>query len=287
MQIITSPSATQADCRARRAEGKSIGLVPTMGYLHEGHLSLVRQARADNDWVVVSIFVNPIQFGPNEDLANYPRDFDRDRQLLEAEGVDLIFAPTVKEMYPSGSLTFVEVEGNLTKGLCGASRPGHFRGVTTVVSKLFNIILPHRAYFGQKDAQQLAVIQRMVADLNFDIEIVPMPIVREPDGLAMSSRNRYLTPEERRSATALYRSLQLAKEFIEEGERDAARIIAAMRNLIGQEKPAQIDYIEVVDAKKFEPKNQIRGGSLIALAAFMGGTRLIDNLRVCVSDEGH
>ncbi len=287
MQIITSPSATQADCRARRAEGKSIGLVPTMGYLHEGHLSLVRRARADNDWVVVSIFVNPIQFGPNEDLANYPRDFDRDRQLLEAEGVDLIFAPTIEEMYPSGSLTFVEVGGNLTKGLCGASRPGHFRGVTTVVSKLFNIILPHRAYFGQKDAQQLAVIQRMVADLNFDIEIVPMPIVREPDGLAMSSRNRYLTSEERRSATALYRSLQLAKRLIENGERDTARIIAAMRNLIGQEKPARIDYIEIVGSNSLEPIEQVHGEILIALAVFIGGTRLIDNVRMCVSDEGH
>jgi len=284
MQIITSPSATQADCRGHRAEGKQIGLVPTMGYLHEGHLSLVRRARADNDWVVVSIFVNPIQFGPNEDLANYPRDFDRDRQLLEAEGVDLIFVPTVEEMYPSGSLTFVEVEGNLTKGLCGASRPGHFRGVTTVVSKLFNIVLPHRAYFGQKDAQQLAVIGRMVADLNFDIEIVPMPIVREPDGLAMSSRNRYLNPEERRSATALYRSLQLAKGLIENGERDAAKITAAMRNLIGQEKPARIDYVEIVDANSFEPMEHIHGEILIALAAFMGRTRLIDNLRMCVSD---
>ncbi|MBI1929694.1 pantoate--beta-alanine ligase [Candidatus Poribacteria bacterium] len=284
MQIITSPSATQADCRARRAEGKQIGLVPTMGYLHEGHLSLVRRARADNDWVVVSIFVNPIQFGPNEDLANYPRDFDRDRQLLEAEGVDLIFAPTVEGMYPPGSLTFVEVEGNLTKGLCGASRPGHFRGVTTVVSKLFNIVLPHRAYFGQKDAQQLAVIGRMVADLNFDIEIIPMPIVREPDGLAMSSRNRYLNPEERRSATTLYRSLQLAKGLIENRERDAAKITAAMRNLIGQEKPARIDYIEIIDANSFEPMGPVHREILIALAVFMGGTRLIDNVRICVPD---
>lgn len=287
MQIISSPAETQADCRARRAEGKRIGLVPTMGFLHEGHLSLVRRARADNDCVVVSIFVNPIQFGPNEDLANYPRDFDRDRQLLEAEGADLLFAPTVEGMYPHGSLTFVEVEGNLTKGLCGASRPGHFRGVTTVVSKLFNIVLPHRAYFGQKDAQQLAVIQRMVADLNFDLEIVPMPIVREPDGLAMSSRNRYLNPDERRSATALYRSLQLAKGLIENGARDAARIIAAMRNLIGQEKPARIDYVEIVDANKFEPIEPVHGEILIALAVFMGGTRLIDNVRMGVSDEGH
>jgi pantoate--beta-alanine ligase len=280
MKILASPIETQAYCRVQRDAGKQIGLVPTMGFLHEGHLSLVRQARFDNDFVVVSIFVNPIQFGPNEDLANYPRDFERDRQLLTAENVDLIFAPTVEEMYPSGSATFVEVAGELTKGLCGASRPGHFRGVTTVVSKLFNIVHPHRAYFGRKDAQQLAVIQRMVADLNFDIEVVPMPTVRESNGLAMSSRNRCLTPEERQSATALYRSLQLAEKLIRSGVRNAREVIDAMRVLVGQEKSARIDYIEIVDADSFQPVDAVQGEILIALAVFIGKTRLIDNLRI-------
>ncbi|MCZ6679757.1 MAG: pantoate--beta-alanine ligase [Candidatus Poribacteria bacterium] len=284
MKILTSPSETQTHCRARRAEGKQIGLVPTMGFLHEGHLSLVRGARTDSDFVVVSIFVNPTQFGPSEDFGSYPRDFEQDRRLLVVEGVDLIFAPTVEEMYPPGSVTAVEVAGQLTKGLCGASRPSHFYGVTTVVSKLFNIVSPHRAYFGQKDAQQLAVIQRMVADLNFDIEIVPMPTVRESDGLAMSSRNRYLSPEARRAATVLYRSLQLAKERIEDGERTSAKIIDAMRELIEREKPARIDYIELVDTNRLEPQELVHGEMLIALAVFVGQTRLIDNLRMRVPD---
>ncbi len=285
MKTLTSPSETQAYCRACRAEGKQIGLVPTMGFLHEGHLSLVRGARADNDFVVVSVFVNPTQFGPNEDFTSYPRDFEHDRRLLEAEGVDLIFAPTVEGMYPlAGSVTFIEVTGALTEGLCGASRPGHFRGVMTVVSKLFNIVLPHRAYFGQKDAQQLAVIQRMVADLNFDTEIVPMPTIREPDDLAMSSRNRYLNPEERHSATVLYQSLELAQDLIGAGVRSSTRIIDAMRALIGEEKPARIDYIDIVDVNCLEPREQIHGEILIALAVFIGRTHLIDNLRINVLD---
>jgi len=280
MRIIASPVEAQTYCAAQRETGKQIGLVPTMGYLHEGHLSLVRQARAENDLVVVSIFVNPIQFGPSEDLASYPRDFERDSQLLAAEDTDVIFAPTVEQMYPPESVTFVEVTGDLTKGLCGARRPGHFRGVTTVVSKLFNIVRPHRAYFGQKDAQQLVVIQRMVADLNFGIDIVPMPIVREPDGLAMSSRNRYLSPDERQAATVLYRALQHAKARIKSSVRSAAEIIASMQSVINQEKSAKVDYIEIVDANHLQPVGAIRGEVLIALAVYFGKTRLIDNLRV-------
>ena len=275
MLILSSVLETHIHCRNQEEQ---IGLVPTMGFLHEGHLSLVRQARADSNFVVVSIFVNPSQFGPAEDFDTYPRDFDRDCRLLEAEGVDLLFAPAVEEMYPKGNTTFVEVTGNLTKGLCGASRPGHFRGVTTVVSKLFNVVGPHRAYFGQKDAQQLAVIKRLASDLNWGIEIVGMPIIREADGLAMSSRNRKLTPEERRSATLLYRALQLAKARIEAGERNAERVMGIIREIIGKEKLARIDYIEIVSLNDFEPVNQIEGEILIALAVFIGETRLIDNL---------
>jgi len=282
MKVLTTPLETQNYCRNRRAEGKQIGLVPTMGFLHEGHLSLVRGARGDNDCVVVSIFVNPTQFGPNEDFQSYPRDLECDCRLLEAEGVDLIFAPTAEEMYPTNSATFVEVAGSITKGLCGASRPNHFRGVTTVVSKLFNVVYPHRAYFGQKDAQQLAVIKRMVSDLNMDIKIVPMPIIREPDGLAMSSRNRYLNPEARRSATVLHRSLQLAKGFIEGGERNAEKVIAAIREMIEQVKLARIDYVEIVDVEGLEPVEEIEGEILIALAVFISEPRLIDNLQIRV-----
>jgi pantoate--beta-alanine ligase len=280
MQILTSPSETNIHCQNRRADGEQLGLVPTMGFLHEGHLSLVRGARKDNDHVVASLFVNPTQFGPNEDFDSYPRDFDKDCRLLEAEGVDVLFAPTVEAMYPADSATFVEVTGSLPKGLCGASRPGHFRGVTTVVCKLFNIVQPHRAYFGQKDAQQLAVIKRMVSDLNMPIEIVPMPIVREPDGLAMSSRNRYLNPDERGSATILHRALQLAKNRIEAGERNPANIIGAMQRLVSGEKFARIDYIDIVDVNRFKPVERIEGEILIALAVFIGKTRLIDNLHL-------
>ena len=285
MKILTSPSKTQNHCRDRRAEGKQIGLVPTMGFLHEGHLSLVRGACADNDFVVVSIFVNPTQFGPNEDFQNYPRDLERDCRLLEAEGVDLIFTPTAEEMYPTNSATFVEVAGSLTKRLCSASRPNHFRGVTTVVSKLFNVVHPHRAYFGQKDAQQLAVIKRMVSDLNMDIAIAPMPIIRESDGLAMSSRNRYIDPEARRSATVLHRSLQLAKRLIEGGERNAMKVIAIMRKMIEQAKFARIDYIEIVGVDDLEPVEEIEGEILIALAVFISKTRLIDNLHLRVPSK--
>lgn len=283
MQIITSTKEIRLRCDRLRAEGKTIGLVPTMGYLHEGHLSLVRQSCADNDVTVVSIFVNPTQFGPDEDYEEYPRDPERDHQLLEEIGVELVFEPTPEEMYAPNASTVVEVKGNLTRVLCGASRPTHFRGVTTVVAKLFNLVKPHRAYFGQKDAQQLIVIKRMVRDLNFDIEIVPMPIVREKDGLAMSSRNRYLSSEEREVALVLYRSLSLARKLIDEGERDADSVISQMRGLIEAVRSprrgplAKIDYVEIVDAHNLEKLTKIKGDVLIALAVFIGNTRLIDN----------
>lgn len=282
MQIITSTKEIQLRCDKLRAEGKTIGLVPTMGYLHKGHLSLVRQSCADNDVTVVSIFVNPTQFGPDEDYEEYPRDPERDHRLLEELDVDLVFEPSSEDMYASDASTVVEVKGNLTRVLCGASRPTHFQGVTTVVAKLFNLTKPHRAYFGQKDAQQLVVIERMVRDLNFDIEIVPMPTVREEDGLAVSSRNEYLSSEEREAATILYRSLLLAEKLIDEGERDANAVIKQMRNLIQAEPLAEIDYVEIVDAHNLEKLTMIEGHVLIALAVFIGDTRLIDNVMLTI-----
>ncbi|MGB9667390.1 MAG: pantoate--beta-alanine ligase [Thermosulfidibacteraceae bacterium] len=262
-------------------DGKSIGFVPTMGYLHEGHLSLVRRAREENDIVVVSIFVNPTQFGPNEDYDRYPRDLERDLSLLMPLNVDAVFHPEVKEMYPEGYKTFVEVL-DITERLCGRSRPGHFRGVTTICCKLFNIVKPARAYFGKKDFQQLVVIKRMVKDLNMDIEIVPMPIVREPDGLAMSSRNSYLNEEERKSATCLYRALKRAQELFENGVRDAKVIEEEVEKVIKSEKLAVIDYVEVVDPEKFLPVERVEKGTLVALAVKIGPTRLIDNIQLGV-----
>ena len=267
--------------RRWREEGYTIGFVPTMGYLHEGHLSLVRRAREENDKVVVSIFVNPTQFGPNEDYNRYPRDLDRDMKLLEPIGVDAVFYPSVEEMYPEGYKTYVEVV-DITERLCGASRPGHFRGVTTVCTKLFNIVMPHRAYFGKKDFQQYVVIKNMVRDLNMDLEIVPMPIVREPDGLAMSSRNTYLNPEERKAATCLYRSLKRAVELFESGERSARRIREEVVKVIEAEPLAKIDYVEVVDPETFRPVEQVEKGTLVALAVFVGPARLIDNVQLGV-----
>ncbi len=267
--------------RRWREEGYTIGFVPTMGYLHEGHLSLVRRAREENDKVVVSIFVNPTQFGPNEDYNRYPRDLDRDMKLLEPIGVDAVFYPSVEEMYPEGYKTYVEVV-DITERLCGASRPGHFRGVTTVCTKLFNIVMPHRAYFGKKDFQQYVVIKNMVRDLNMDLEIVPMPIVREPDGLAMSSRNTYLNPEERKAATCLYRSLKRAVELFESGERSARRIREEVVKVIEAEPLARIDYVEVVDPETFRPVEQVEKGTLVALAVFVGPARLIDNVQLGV-----
>ncbi|WAM36958.1 pantoate--beta-alanine ligase [Caldicellulosiruptor acetigenus] len=262
-----------------KKEGKSIGFVPTMGYLHEGHLSLVRLSKQQNDITIMSIFVNPIQFGPNEDYDRYPRDFERDKSLAEKEGVDYIFYPSVKEMYPEDFKTVVSVK-KITEIMCGKSRPGHFDGVATVVLKLFNIVNPDRAYFGQKDAQQLAVIKQMVKDLNLDVEIIPCPIVREQDGLAMSSRNVYLSEEERKSAAVLYRALNLAKEMIEKGEKDVSSIKRAMEEMILKEKYTKIDYIEFVNNETFEIISKVEGKVLIALAVFVGKARLIDNIVV-------
>ena len=261
-----------------RCLGKSIGFVPTMGYLHEGHLSLVRRAKKENDAVVVSIFVNPIQFGPGEDFERYPRDIERDKALLEKEGVDVLFVPDVDEMYGGGEfLTFVEVE-KITEKLCGAKRPGHFRGVTTVVSKLFNIVMPDRAYFGKKDYQQLIVIRKMVEDLNFPVKIVGCPIVREPDGLAKSSRNVYLSKEERKAATVLYRALKFAKEYYDSGKKDALFLKKQIEEILEKEPLVRkIDYVEIVDGKTLEPVSVLSPGVLIALAVFIGKARLIDN----------
>jgi pantoate--beta-alanine ligase len=263
--------------RAARRAGERLGLVPTMGALHEGHLSLVRAAKASCQMVVASIFVNPTQFGPNEDLARYPRPFERDRTLLENEGVDLLFAPAVEEMYPTGALTWVTVE-ELSGKLDGRSRPGHFRGVTTIVAKLFHAVEPDAAFFGQKDAAQVAIIRRMVRDLNFPVEIVVCPIVREPDGLAMSSRNAYLDPLQRKQALVLQRSLMRVKQMAEAGENNAARLIAAAKDVLGEEAAVRLDYFEIVNPDSLEPVDDSSNGGLVAVAAFVGTTRLIDNI---------
>jgi len=256
----------------------SVGLVPTMGYLHEGHLSLARRARADSDHVVASIFVNPAQFGPAEDYQRYPRDPERDLHLLEAEGTDVVFMPSAEEMYPAGFDTWVEVGQSLTDRLEGAARPGHFRGVTTVVAKLFEIVRPQRVYFGQKDAQQLAVIRKMVADLNMDLEVVGLPTMREADGLAMSSRNSYLAGEERRAAIVLWRSLCRAEELFDGGERRAETICEAMRAVLAKEPLAQVEYVSVTDAATLQELERIAGPALVSLAVRIGRTRLIDNV---------
>jgi pantoate--beta-alanine ligase len=248
-----------------------------MGALHEGHLSLVRAARASSNVVAASIFVNPTQFGPNEDLAKYPRSFDRDCDLLEREGVELLFAPSVEEMYPAGTVTCVTVEG-LSDKLDGRSRPGHFRGVTTVVAKLFHIVEPDAAFFGQKDAAQVAIIRRMVRDLNLPVEIVTCPIVREPDGLAMSSRNAYLDAEQRKRALVLHRSLMRVQGLADAGEREASKLVAAGRKEFAEESSVRLDYFEIVDPDTLNPAQDTSGGALAAVAAFVGSTRLIDNI---------
>ncbi|MBZ5720617.1 MAG: pantoate--beta-alanine ligase [Acidobacteriia bacterium] len=276
MKICTTVKEMHAAAHAARREGKRIGFVPTMGALHEGHLSLVRAAKAQSDTVVVSIFVNPVQFGPNEDLNRYPRPFERDRQLLENEGVDFLFAPSAEEMYPAGAITYVTVEG-LSEKLCGKSRPRHFRGVTTVVAKLFHIIEPDLACFGQKDAAQAAIIRRMVRDLHLPVEIVVCPIVREPDGLAMSSRNAYLDPQQRRSALVLSRSLGRVVEVFGKGERNSDRLIEVGKQVFEDEPSVRLDYFEIVDPETLEPVVTVRGAALVAVAAFAGTTRLIDN----------
>ncbi len=263
-------------CSARSILDEPVGLVPTMGYLHEGHLSLVQRAKEECASVVVSIFVNPTQFGPNEDLAAYPRDMERDLRLLESLGVNLVWTPTPEIMYPNGYQTWVQVEA-LTEPLEGAQRPGHFRGVATVVAKLFNGVQPAKAYFGQKDAQQVAVIRQMTRDLNFPIEIVVCPTVREPDGLAMSSRNAYLDPEQRQAATVLHRALSAAKDAYEAGERDAEKLRALMRDTIAAEPLAEMQYVSCADYDKLEELEQITGKALLSMAVFVGKTRLIDN----------
>lgn len=276
MQLIDTVQGIREAVKAARKAGKRVGFVPTMGYLHDGHRTLMQEARTECDVVVVSIFVNPTQFGPNEDFDRYPRDLERDRSLCESVPVDIIFHPPVGEIYPPGSLTSVRVSG-ITNTLCGASRPGHFEGVATVVTKLFNIVQPDVAYFGQKDAQQVAVIRRMVADLNMDLEIRPVPTVREADGLAMSSRNVYLSPEERQQALVLSRSLRMAQERVFEGERDMVRLLADMRSMIAEQPLAAIDYVAIVDYDTLQPIERLEGKVLAALAVRFGKTRLIDN----------
>ena len=276
MQIVKTIEEVRAIVRAWREAGLSVGLVPTMGFLHEGHQSLIARSVADNDRTVVSVFVNPIQFGPTEDLEAYPRDIERDKALVEATGGDLIFNPEPEEMYPPHFTTFVDTT-ETTELLCGARRAGHFRGVCTVVSKLFNIVGPDRAYFGQKDAQQLATVLRFVRDLNFNIEIVACPIVREEDGLAKSSRNTYLSTEERKAALVLSRSLRQAQAAVENGERRAKVVVDIIADCLKQEPLARVDYIEVVDLDNVQRVEKIEENTLVAIAVYIGKTRLIDN----------
>jgi pantoate--beta-alanine ligase len=277
MRICKTIDDMRAASRAARRQGESLGFVPTMGALHEGHLSLVRAAKASSDVVAASIFVNPLQFAPTEDLAKYPRSFERDVALLEKEGVDILFAPTAEEMYPAGAVTYVSVEG-LSEKLCGKSRPGHFRGVTTVVAKLFHIVEPDRAFFGQKDAAQTTIIRRMVRDLNLPVEIVVCPIVREPDGLALSSRNAYLNSQERKSALVLYGSLMRVKSRFEQGELNTAALIESAKQVLAQEPAVHLDYFEIVDPITLDPVRALTSRGLVAVAAFVGNTRLIDNI---------
>lgn len=282
MDIAATVQEVRDKVKTWRAEGKTVGFVPTMGYLHEGHESLIKRAVAENDAVVVSIFVNPMQFGPTEDLASYPRDLKADAKLCETAGAKLIFHPEPDEMYTDGFCSYVDMNG-LTNALCGLSRPVHFRGVCTVVNKLFNIVKPDKAYFGEKDAQQLAVIRRMVKDLNMDIEIVGCPIIREADGLAKSSRNTYLSPESRKQAVVLSKSIFMARKMVEDGERDAEKVKKAMRELIESEPLTDIDYVEIVDVNTMQSLDVIKGEILCAIAVNVGGeARLIDNFMMTV-----
>jgi pantoate--beta-alanine ligase len=277
MNIIRTIHEMRSASRVARDAGKGLGLVPTMGALHEGHLSLVRAAKAQCDAVAASIFVNPLQFGPKEDFAKYPRTFERDCELLEKEGVDFLFAPAAEEMFPQRAITYVTV-GGVSDKLCGRSRPGHFRGVTTVVSKLFHIVEPDVAFFGQKDAAQAAIIRRMVRDLDFPIEIVVGPIVREPDGLAMSSRNAYLDPQQRKAALVLFRALTEVRNRFDQGERNAGKLIAAGEQEFAKEPAVRLDYLEIVDPETLEPRLSVSDRSLVAVAGVVGATRLIDNI---------
>ncbi|MDD5108844.1 MAG: pantoate--beta-alanine ligase [Candidatus Omnitrophica bacterium] len=277
MRVITDPQKLNNEIKKTKRSGRTVGFVPTMGALHLGHLSLIKQAAKDNDFIIVSIFVNPTQFGPNEDLKKYPHPLKNDLQLCSKAGVNLVFLPNAKIMYPEGFSTFVNVEG-LSSVLCGASRPGHFRGVTTVVAKLLNIVEPDLLYLGQKDAQQAAIIGRMVKDLNFPVKVKVMPIVREPDGLAVSSRNHYLSKDQRIYAKVLFKSLSLAKSLIDNGQRDCVRLVSRMRQLIDKKKQVKIDYIAIVDPINLKPLKRIFGNCLVVLAVYIGKTRLIDNL---------
>lgn len=277
MEIAVKIAEVRAQVKAWQKEGLTVGLVPTMGYLHEGHASLVDKAVSMCDRVVASVFVNPTQFAPGEDLETYPRDFERDCALLESHGCDLVFHPEVGEMYEADAATYVEILSDMPKQLCGKTRPTHFRGVCTVVAKLFNIVKPDKAFFGQKDAQQLAIIRRMVRDMSYDIEIVGCPIIREEDGLAKSSRNTYLNEEERQAALVLSQSIFLGQKLVEEGERDADKIVAAMKAYIEAEALARIDYVSAVDAVTMSPVTKIEGAVLVAMAVYIGKTRLIDN----------
>lgn len=276
LEVATTVEQAKETVRAWKRAGLTVGLVPTMGYLHEGHRSLIERAVAECDRVMASVFVNPIQFGQNEDLATYPRDFEADQKLIEAAGANLVFHPEPEELYAPDACTFVEVEG-MTKQLCGKTRPIHFRGVCTVVSKLMNISQADRAYFGQKDAQQLAVVRRMVRDLNMNVTVVGCPIVREADGLAKSSRNTYLSPEERTAALVLSRAVEAGQRLMQDGERDAARVTGAMRALIEAEPLARVDYVDMVSWDGIEPVERAEGPVLVAMAVYVGTTRLIDN----------
>lgn len=276
MEIIASPAAMQRWSEEVRRRGETIAFVPTMGFLHEGHLTLMREGRARATRLASSLFVNPTQFGPNEDFSRYPRNFERDCELMRTVPVDALFAPEPEVMYPPGSQTWVEAT-EVTRGLCGDHRPGHFRGVTTVVAKLFNIVKPHLALFGEKDFQQLRAIQRMVIDLNFDLEIVPVATVREADGLAMSSRNAYLSPEERERALALSRALRAAADCVKQGARTAAQVTAAARSVIERTPGIEIEYVEAVDAETLKPMGALERPVVVAIAARVGKTRLIDN----------
>lgn len=277
MLILTSAAEVTAISKEARRAGKSIGFVPTMGALHQGHLSLVRTARGQADVVITSVFVNPTQFGPNEDFSKYPRDAEKDSAMLAAEKCDYLFLPAVEEMYPPGGTTWVNVEG-LSEKLDGHSRPGHFRGVTTVVAKLFNIVQPDFAFFGQKDAAQVAIVNKMVRDLNFDVRIFVCPIVREADGLAMSSRNAYLNPEQRKQALVLYRALMRVQTLADRGESNSARLKVAGQQVLAEESAVHLDYFEIVDRDTLDPMPDISGGALVAVAAYVGSTRLIDNI---------
>ena len=279
MQIATTINGVRTQVKTRKKEGCSVGFVPTMGYLHEGHGSLISRARQENDKVVVSIFVNPMQFGPGEDLESYPRDLDKDSAYCESLGADLIFHPEPEEMYTDGFCSYVDMSV-LTEELCGLSRPVHFRGVCTVVNKLFNIVQPDRAYFGQKDAQQLAIIKRMVQDLNMDLEIIGCPIVREEDGLAKSSRNTYLSAEERQAALVLSKAVKLGQELVAAGETDAKKIVSEMSALIEKEPLARIDYVKAVDGLTMQQIDTVKTPMLVALAVYIGKTRLIDNFMI-------